>query len=559
MEICTDIGKMETDFETLFVHAKIVNTYSSKIIEDGSVGIKNGKIVSVCPQSEYTAKEIVDCGGRYMAPSFIDAHMHIESSRLNPSAYARAAVPHGCGCIMTDPMQLVNTMGEKGLLAIQKMLENIPFRAFIQFPSRVPAAEGLEHSGAYFTAEDTVRLIRKTGALTLGEVNCYDLSKESTVRKVEYARSAGKMVNGHCPGVNRDGLMYAAAIGIDDDHECEKFEELIDRLDAGMSVMIREGTIEHNCQELVRGLVKHQVNSPELMFCTDDKSPEDILQNGCIDNCVRIAINEGVDPVAAIQMATINPAKHFHLERMIGVIAPGRYADFVLFRDLHNIVIDTVFWNGHKVAEAGNPLFDYEMPSGDILRNTINLPTDLTEEDLYPQTFSGAMELLPNSLMTRRIAGCTVPDFENDILPIAVIDRYSGQKHVGCALIRGLDIKRGAVASSCGQEGNNIVVSGTNGHDMLCAVKEIQRIGGGHVVCIDGKITGVKRLPIGGILSDQDILQEINSNKDFGKAMMDTGSSNKNLIATLIVSLCPSIPYIGLTDMGIIENGRLVS
>lgn len=549
----------EISFDKLFIHANIINTYTGKIIRDGSVGIKKGVIVSVCPQFDVSANEVVDCGGMYMTPSFIDAHMHIESSRLNPLAYAEGAVPHGTGCIMADPMQLVNTAGEESFYWFKRMLKTMPMRSYVQFPSRVPAVEGMEHSGADFSPEDTARLMQTEAVLALGEVNAYDLSKENTLQELAYAHSLGKIINGHCPGLDRDAIMGAAAVGIQDDHESENFEELMDRLNAGMSVMIREGTIEPNCRALIKGIVQNAISTSELMFCTDDKSPEDIVANGCIDNCLRIAISEGLDPIEAIRMATINPAKHFHIENKVGVIAPGRYADFLLLKDLEHIDIVSVFFNGEKVAENGKPLFHFNPPSVESLFHSIHLPKNLEEKDVCPDCFTTTFEMLPNSLLTRKVSGYTRPDIDNDILPIAVIDRYTGEKHVGTALVKGLGIRRGAVASSCAQEGNNIVVSGTNSRDMLLAVKEIQRIGGGNVVCIDEKIVGVRQLPIGGIVSDRSLLEELDAIKRFDEALKMTGSKNPTLIAALTVSLCPSIPEIGLTDLGIIENGVLIN
>lgn len=552
-------AKGEIPFDKLFIHANIINTYTGKIIRDASVGIKKGVIVSVCPGFDASAKEVVDCEGMYMTPSFIDAHMHIESSRLHPLAYAQGAVPHGTGCIMTDPMQLVNASGEKGFLAFVRMLKTMPMRAYIQFPSRVPAVVGMEHSGADFSPEDTARLMQTEGVLTLGEVNAYDLSKESTLQKMAYAHSLGKMMNGHCPGLGRDAIMGAASAGLRDDHESETFEELMERLNAGMSVMIREGTIEPNCSTLVKGVVQNQISTSELMFCTDDKSPEDIVANGCIDNCVRIAISEGLAPIEAIKMATINPAKHFHIEDKMGVIAPGRYADFLLLKDLEHVAIESVFFGGEKRAEHGKALFSFTPVREEALLQSIHLPENLEEEDICPDCFSVAIEMLSDSLLTRKISGCTKPDIDKDILPISVIDRYTGEKHVGTALIKGLGIKRGAVASSCAQEGNNIVVSGTNRRDMLLAVKEIQRIGGGNVVCIDGKIAGTRCFPIGGIVSDKSLWEELEAIRRFNEALKLTGSENPILMAALTVSLCPSIPEIGLTDMGIIENGVLIN
>lgn len=246
-------AKGEIPFEQLFIHLKLIEVYSGRIIENASVGVYNGVVVSVNPSFSPCAGQIIDCRGMYMAPSFIDAHMHIESSGLTPAAYCEGAVPHGTGCIMADPMQWVNVLGEEGLRIFSELLEKIPARSYVQFPSRIPAAEGMEHSGACFTPEDTKRLLKQSNALTLGEVNAYDLEQKNTLKKVVYAQQSGRSVNGHCPHIDYDSLCAAAGVGLCDDHESETYEELLDRLMNGIDVMIRQGTIEPNCRPLVQG------------------------------------------------------------------------------------------------------------------------------------------------------------------------------------------------------------------------------------------------------------------------------------------------------------------
>lgn len=561
-------SKGEIPFDVLITNVKIINTYTKRVTERGSVGIVDGVIASVCPSFPARASKVIDGEGMYLAPSFVDAHMHIASSRLNPSAYAEAAIPHGTGCIMADPMQLVNATGDDGLFCFMEMMKDLPMRFFLQFPSRVPATKGMEHSGASYSPAETMERMEKAGALTLGEVNAADLLETDTLEKLLLAIENGCMVNGHCPGFSQDELMTAAVACIRDDHESETFEELLERLHSGISVMVREGTVEPNCRNLIRGVVREKISTEQLMFCTDDKAPEDIVQNGCIDNCIRIAISEGLDPIEAICMATLHPARHFHLEEKMGVIAPGRFADFVLISDLEKLSISQVFYAGEPVAKSGKMLCRLERKQFPVLLGTIHLPPNLQKEDLSPKAdrVQTVISMSPGSLMTKKLKvevsldadHMVLPDMEKDNLPIAVIDRYTGEKHIGTAMIQGLGIKRGAVASSCAQEGNNVVVSGTNYEDMLMAVKEVERIGGGNVVVIDGAVIGVRRLPIGGIISDESLEESLRASEGFRWALSDMGSSNPMLMAMLTVSLCPSIPEIGLTDMGLIENGKIL-
>lgn len=326
-----------------------------------------------------------------------------------------------------------------------------------------------------------------------------------------------------------------------------------------------------------RGVVRDNLPTDHLMFCTDDKSPEDILKNGCIDHAIRIAVSCGLDPVKAIQMATVNTARHFGLAGKLGAVAPGRYADFVLFEDLKNIEIKQVYFSGKLVAENGKLLKEkYQKISEKdypALFHSVHLPPHLCKEHFMIKTGENTkkvkavvIEMLPEGLRTKKhieeltvANGIVQPDVERDILPVVVIDRYTGQKNIGKAMIHGLGIKRGAVASSTAQEGNNVVVSGTDYDDMLQAVRAIEAAGGGSAVCIDGTIIAFRNLPIAGIIGNGSLEEELECAKKFQRALKDTGSSNPSLMAMLTVSLCPSIPEIGLTDMGVIENGEVIS
>jgi len=486
---------------------------------------------------------------------------------------AGGAVPHGTGCIFTDPMQIANAAGEKGLKCFCHMLEGLPVHSFIQLPSRVPAAEGMETSGGYFSPEDTLRLMEEIGKIqpvSLGEVNAGELDGESTLKKLSYAASRGIRINGHCPSMGHDDLSVAAAAGISSDHEAESGEELSHRLSTGMSVMVRQGTIEPNCEALIKYVVENDLPTDSLMFCTDDKSPEDILENGCIDNNIRIAIGCGLDPIKAIKLATLNPARHFGADDKLGSCTPGRYADFVLFEDLNSLAVKKVYFKGKLAAENGI-MWDFPQKSAERelshMLDTVKISDNLSEASLAVslphncRSFTAAViNMKSDSLITYKTqrtlkaeSGFPIADTENDILPIAVIEHYGKGGGVGCGFIHGLGIKHGAVASSTAQEGNNIAVSGTSYSDMLTAVKAVANAGGGSAVCIGGKVIALRRLPFCGIMGTGSITDEIAAADSFSKALDTLGSSNPRLMSVLTVSLCPSIPEIGLTDKGLID------
>lgn len=566
---CIQAAKGVIPFDKLFVNMKLIDVYGERVIENASLGVCGGVIASVCPSFDAGAEEIIDCGGIYAAPSFIDCHMHIESSHLSPSAYCEGAVPHGTGCIFADPMQLANASGEDGLRAFCSMLENQPVHSFIQFPSRVPAAEGMETSGAYFSPEDTLLLMKKLSAVSLGEVNALELEKQSVLEKLAFAAENAFHINGHCPGLDHDSLCAAAAAGIRDDHESETGEELSQRLLSGIPIFIREGTIEPNCAPLVSEIVKKKLPTDSIMFCTDDKSPYDILKNGCIDNNIRIAIKCGMNPVTAIKAATLNAARHFGIEHKIGSCTPGRYADLVLFEDLEYPKIAKVYFKGELAAENGRIVRPTQEPVNKYaeLYKTVKLPESLSEDSLAVCTDKGSradvvyISMAGGSLISHKgeetltvSDGRIIPDTKKDILPIAVIERFGKNGNIGKAFIKGLGIKKGAVASSTAQEGNNIVVSGADYSDMLAAVRAVAEAGGGSAIVCGGRLLALRRLPLAGIMGTGSIEEETESARRFEESLKLTGSDNPMLMAMLTVSLCPSIPEIGLTDKGLIDS-----
>lgn len=563
-------AKGEIPFDQLFYHARLVNVYTESVMKNACVGVVDGVIVSVCPSFEPDAVEKIDCGGLFLAPSLIDAHMHIESSHLSPAAYCEGAVPHGTGCIFTDPMQIANAAGADGVRDFCRMLERLPLRSYLQFPSRVPAAEGMETAGGYFSPETTGELMQSMDVHSLGEVNGADLYSEKTLQKIAASYSLGKPVNGHCPALRHDELCAAVAAGLCDDHESEAFEELYERLSLGMPVFVREGTIEPNCVPLITGVVKHNIPTDSLMFCTDDKAPADIKQNGCIDHAVRLAIKCGMNPIKAIKLATLNAARHFGQEHFIGSVAPGRFADFILFNSLEQLDIQQVYFGGKLVAEQGKLVvsvqtdFERHYPS---LCKTVILPKNMTEADLavpLPKECSRfeavVMKIRKESLMTEQTTavmeaknGMANPDIQHDILPLAVIERYGKGGNIGHGFISGLGITRGAVAASMAQEGNNLVTCGVNYKDMLTAARAVEKMGGGAAICIDGKITAMLKYPIAGIMGSGSLDDEIRFSEEFAAKVAETGSTNPMLVTYLIVATCSSIPVLGLTDMGLID------
>lgn len=554
-------AKGKLPFDIYFYNARIVDVYRERVIDNGSVGVKNGIIAAVCSDFEPRATEFIDCRGMYLAPSFIDAHMHIESSKLTPFAYCEGAVPHGTGCVFFDPMQMSNTLGLKGIKAICEMLGEMPIESFLQLSS--------QYLSTLKTQDDITNVIKECGAKTVGEISGAVVGNEEIIRLLSAAKRAGVKVNGHCPSMGFGDVQQAACAGLCDDHECESISDLEQRLACGMAVLVREGTIEPNCRTLCKGIVENHIPTDNIMFCTDDKSAEDIKENGCIDNALRIAVKSGIDPVMAIKMATLNAARHYGVDDIIGSVAPSRKANFLLMDSLDDMTVKKVYHEGRLVAENGKLLCRHEFGIACYpeLRNTVILPTGLDSHSFEIKAgfergyvTANAIEMPEGGIVTRLVKGrlevrdgIVCGDTKADILPIFVVERFGRSGEIGSGFIKGLGLKRGAVAASFAQESNNVVVSGVDPGDMLCAVKAVEANGGGAAVAIDGRVAGLYSLPVAGILSGENITDEIKAQKAFREALALTGGNAQRMTAVLTVSLCQTIPDVGLTEKGLFD------
>lgn len=341
--------------ELVLKNARIVNVFSHEII-DGDIAVHQGKIVGV---GTYAGKEEIDLEGKFVAPGLIDGHVHIESSMVSPTQFARAIVPRGTTTIIADPHEIANVKGIEGIKYMLEASEGLPLNAFFMLPSCVPSTS-FETSGAELLAEDLSELINHERVLGLGELMNYPGvigGDDEIVDKIKLAREHDKLIDGHGPEIKDKELNAYVAAGVLTEHECSTVEEMLNRLRLGMYILIRQGSAARNLKELVRGLKRE--NMRRCLFCTDDKHPEDILLTGHIDNNVRLAIKNGIDPISAIQMATINAAECYKLKN-IGAIAPGYNADLIVIDNLKDFDVLQVYKDGKLVGENKEPLFDVE-------------------------------------------------------------------------------------------------------------------------------------------------------------------------------------------------------
>ncbi len=545
--------------DLLLTHAKIINVFSGEIVE-GDIAIAGGWIVGI---GDYQAVEIRDLSGRFVAPGFIDPHVHIESSMTCMSQFARAVVPHGTTTVVADPHEIANVFGILGIEYMLQSSENQPMNAYFTLSSCVPATS-METSGARLDAVDLLPLMSHNRIVALAEMMNYPgviHGDPDVLSKIRLARQYRKPVDGHSPGLTGKELNAYIASGISSDHECTTAAEAREKLMAGMHIFIRQGTGAQNLHDLLQIVTPRTFH--RIMWCTDDSDPHDLLNVGHIDSVVRESIASGVDPIQAIRMATLNPAEYFGLHHL-GAIAPGRQADMVVFSDLNTPVIEQVYCNGVKVAENGTMSPDIHVPE------TLALPRSM-RVTLKTLDFSiplagdriRVIEIVPNQLITGSITAAptifqnaAISDSDRDILKIAVVDRHSGSGNVGKGFVKGFGLKQGAIASSVAHDSHNIIVVGTTDEDMKAAVKAVVLMGGGLSVVSGGRSIAKLALPIAGLMSQEPVHVVWNHLNRLLICTREIGSTLQNPFMTLSFLSLPVIPDLKITDKGLVDVKR---
>lgn len=504
----------------------------------------------------------------YAIPGLIDAHCHIESTLLTPAALSEVIVPQGTTTLLIDPMEIANVAGYEGLIAFMHGIDALPYRIFIEVSSRVPTAPGLETTGGVLGVEETERLLDHPRAVSLGELDPSKIDRlsEEHLSKIIAAHRRGKIANGHAIGLDGLALQAYATAGLSDDHECVTFAELRARVELGMTVMIREGSSERNLDTLINGVVETGTETRNLIFCTDDKHTSDILREGHISYNVNRAIELGLDPIQAIQMATMNTAQHFRIDHLIGSIAPGRFADFILSPSLDQIEPERVFVNGRLVAEEGRLVVDLPHVSyPDNLRHTVKLHHKLVD-DAFTMPGSGesirarVIELIPGQIVNNAIEatltvkdGIVLPDVDQDVLPLFCVERYSKNGNIGRGFIHGFDLKQGAIGGSIAHDHHNIVVVGADPHDMRVAVQALVESQGGFVVVKEGAMRALLPLPLCGLMSEEETVVVAEKLSSVRRAARSLGCTLETPFMALSFVSLPTVPELGITDHGLVD------
>jgi adenine deaminase len=552
------MARGEAPSELLFKNARLVNVLSGEI-HPANVAVTDGRVIGL---GNYEAEKVIDLDGSYLAPSFIDGHFHVESSMLTMPEFARAVTPHGTGAVVIDPHEYANVLGLDGIRYVLESSKNLPLDFFIMLPSCVPATP-LETAGARLTAEDLSLMIADERVAGVAELMNYPgvyLGMESELAKIRAGK--GKAIDGHAPGLKGKNLNAYVLAGVRSDHESTELDEAKEKLRLGMHLLLREGSTERNLATIAPLVTPH--NSMNCSFATDDKLAGDLVSEGHIDHCVRKSIKLGMRPITALQIATINTARHYRL-RNFGAIAPRYWADFVVFDDLKKPVIRQTYKKGLLVAEDGK----YLGGAVEIVpqpRSTMNLSYRAADFDVKAER-SGkikVIEIVPDQIVTRQIletpkvvAGKIVADPSRDILKLVVVERHRATGNVGVGFVRGFKLKHGALGSTVAHDAHNVVVVGTNDADIKRVIVELEKLRGGQVAVAGGKVKAALGLPIAGLVSDKPLDEVIKKIAALNSAAAVMGCRLEAPFMTLsFVSLSP-IPELKLTDQGLIDAVHL--
>ncbi|MBC2378950.1 adenine deaminase [Listeria welshimeri] len=542
-------------------NGRIVNVFSGEIME-GDIAIKNGYIAGIGDFSE--AEQIMDAAGEFIVPGFIDAHVHVESAMVTPAEFARVLLPNGVTTIVTDPHEIANVAGEKGIEFMLEDAKGAPLDMFVMLPSSVPATKG-EHNGETLHAKKLHPLYKHEKVIGLAEVMDFpSVAKGSSdiLTKIIDAKKEGGRIDGHGAGLTSADLNNYLAVGIRTDHESTNAKEAVDRLRAGMFVMLREGTVGRDLLQTISAV--SEKNSHRFCFCTDDKLINDLITEGSINYNIRLAIENNIDPITAIQMATINAANCHNLP-YLGAVAAGYQADIVFLKDLQTIEISKVLKNGQVVVENGarneaafekqhSETFISPKIQHHLSKQDLELP--LTNDTCY------VIGMKQNNLFTEKLMeqvnvenGKFVPSIKKDLLKMAVVERHHNTGCVGVGIVKGFGLEEGAIATTVAHDSHNIVAVGVSDEAMEKAINYVTEMGGG-IAVVDGtgKVLHDLALPVAGLLSNKPYEEVERDLAGLLKAFNQISNAKGfDPFLTLSFLTLPVIPELKLTDQGLFD------
>jgi adenine deaminase len=550
------IAAGEGKVDLLIKNGRVVDVFTGEI-EKKDVAVFEGVMVGF---GDYQAREIIDVKGDFLCPGLIDGHVHVESSMVTIPEFARAVLPNGTTTVVIDPHEIANVLGREGIRFMAESARDVPLNVFIMLPSCVPATH-METSGATLKAKDLKSLFREPSVIGLAEMMNFPgviFRDPEVLRKIEMAK--GKRIDGHAPMLSGKGLYAYLAAGIRSDHECTTLKEAKEKLKNGMWIMVREGTTARNLRNLIP-LVTPK-NSRRFLFVTDDRHPRELLEEGHIDSMVRQAIKWGLDPILAIQMATLNAAEYFKLDNL-GAIAPGFRADIIAFDHLGRFRIKKVLKDGVLVADAGKMLsLPIRKNKGPKVKGSVRIKP-LKKDVLLlrsNQPLAKVIQLIRDQIVTKKVMkkillkeGVAHPNLKEDILKIAVVERHKATGNIGIGFVQGFGLKKGAIGSSVAHDSHNIVIVGTNDRDILKTVEVIQSMRGGLAVVLNRRVLASLPLPIAGLMSDAPVARVNLRLEVLHRAARTIGCKLPDPFMTLSFLSLPVIPELKITDKGLVD------
>lgn len=578
-----DVAMGRSPADLVVRNGRWVCVQSGEIIPNTDIAVKEGRIAYVGPDASHTLSkdtQVIDAGGQYLIPGLLDGHMHVESGMLTVTEFVRAVIPHGTTGMFVDPHEIANVFGLKGVRLVVDEAANQPIHVWVQAPSCVPSAPGLETPGASIGPEEVAEAMRWEGIIGLGEMMNFPgvfMSDEKMHAEMAATRQAGKTIGGHyaSPDLGLPFHGYVAG-GPEDDHEGTRLEDAVARVRQGMKVMMRLGSAWHDVASQVRAVTEMGLDPRHFILCTDDSHSETLVTEGHVNRAVKAAISQGLSPLTAIQMATLNPAAHFGLTREVGMIAPGRYADILLIHDLPQFQVEVVIARGQVVAESGRLLVD--LPSFTYpawATQSVRLSRSLTPEDFRLATAgldtggqqkitANVIGVIENQAPTRHLRmkvpvqdGEVRVDVARDIAKIALVERHKGTGSVQVGLVHGFGFTTPcAVASTVAHDSHHLIVVGTDEADMAMAANELARVGGGQVVVQQGEVIGMVELPIAGLMStaraEEVAAQAASVLRGFTACGCQLNNPNMQLSLLALVV----IPELRLSDLGLVDVTR---
>lgn len=556
-----------------------VNVCSGEIIEHTDVAILGSRIAYCGTDARPmigSNTEVIEAEGRYLVPGLLDAHVHVESTMLTITQFARAVLPHGTTGAFIDPHEIGNVLGLAGVHLMVEEARTTPMQVYVQVPSCVPSAPGLETAGGQIGSEDVAEALSWPGVIGLGEVMNYPgiaAGDEGLHAEIAETLKAGKVVGGHyaSPDLGAGFHAYAAA-GPSDCHEGTRVEDAIARVRQGMAAMLRQGSACHDVAAQLPAITEQGIDPRHVLLCTDDRHPGTLLEDGHMDDVVRLAIAEGIPPLMAIQMATLNTAEHFGVARDVGCIAPGRYADILIVSDLERLAIDLVLAAGELASESGEMAIPSRPhPYPEAATGSVHLARPLRPSDFIIPSSVGdgrvrarVIEVVENQVVTRATSaelpvkgGHVLPDLGKDVVLLAVVERHHATGSISHGFVKGFGLKgRCALASTVAHDAHNLIVMGTDPDAMARAANRVAEMNGGVCLVEEEQVAAAIPLPIAGLMSDQSVEIVARQAEDLHEGLRACGCSLNNAFVNLSFLALPVIPELRLTDLGLVDVGE---